>query len=85
MESSEYLSEILSNYRWRSRSGDLVLGVPHKLLNARYGLADIARHVIGCPLIRCMRVRSVSHDIAGNIRQTLPHHRMPFVSGHGGS
>jgi preprotein translocase subunit SecA len=39
VEHSEYLSQLLSEYRWQSQDGGLVEGVPHKLLNARPQLA----------------------------------------------
>lgn len=39
VEHSEYLSELLREYRWQARDGTLVEGVPHKLLNARPQLA----------------------------------------------
>ena len=39
VENSEILSQMLSEYRWRSLDGTLVTGVPHKLLNARPQLA----------------------------------------------
>ena len=39
VEHSEYLSMLLDEYRWRSQDGQLVQGVPHRLLNARPQLA----------------------------------------------
>ena len=41
VENSEYLSMLLSEYRWQSQDGQLVIGVPHKLLNARPQLVGV--------------------------------------------
>ena len=46
------------------------------------GLASCARHVIGCRLTRCTRVKIALDDVAGNVypRQLhSPNHGMPFV------
>ena len=37
------------------------------------GLADIARHVMGCRLSRETRVANALGDVASNIYQALPH------------
>ena len=46
VEHSEYLSSLLSEYRWRASDGRLVQGVPHKLLNARPQLAAREAEVV---------------------------------------
>jgi len=39
---------------------------------SRYGLTDIAGHVIGCRLTQETRVQNVMYDVASNISQALP-------------
>jgi len=44
-----------------------------RVVNAsRQGLADIARHVIGCHLTQETRVQNALDNGAGNIRQAIP-------------